>query len=84
MVKIATWNICLGLKSKKEYVKSKIIEEKIDICCIQESEIPKDFPGDILSFKGYSLENKNRNRNDRQRLCWAVIFVTVLCIDVTN
>ena len=43
MVKIATWNVCLGLKSKKEYVKSKIIEEKIDICCIQESEIPKDF-----------------------------------------
>ena len=56
MVKIATWNICLGLKSKKEYVKLKIIEEKIDICCIQESEIPKDFPRDILSFKGYSLE----------------------------
>ena len=56
MVKIASWNVCLGLKRKKDYVKSKIIEEKIDICCIQECDLKPDFPVNILTFKNYNLE----------------------------
>ena len=65
MVRIATWNICLGLKTKKEYVKSKILEEKIDICCIQECEIKADFPHNILSFKDFSIEIENNNVKSR-------------------
>ena len=65
MVKIATWNICLGLKSKKNYIKSKISEEQIDICCIQECEILKDYPTDILSFTGYNLEVENNSVKSR-------------------
>ena len=56
MVKIATWNVCLGLKNKKVYVKEKIIEEEIDICCIQECDIPLNYPSNILSFRNYNLE----------------------------
>ena len=40
---IATWNICLGLKNKKEYVYDVIKEKKIDICLLQEVEIPVDY-----------------------------------------
>ena len=56
MVNIASWNVCLGLKRKKEYVKSMIIRENIDICCIQECEIKPDFPDNILTFRNFNLE----------------------------
>ena len=56
MLKIATWNICLGLKNKKDYVSSVINEHKIDICCLQEVDLETDYPSEILSFKNYSIE----------------------------
>ena len=56
--KIATLNLCLGLKSKKEEVKRLITENDIDIVCVQESEIPKIFPIELLTFKGYNYENE--------------------------
>ena len=31
-IKIASWNLCLGLMNKKNYVSQMIIDEKIDIC----------------------------------------------------
>jgi exonuclease III len=43
-MKIATWNLCLGLTTKKESFSKTIVEEDIDICCIQETEIPVGFP----------------------------------------
>ena len=65
MVKIATWNICLGLKSKKLYVSKMIEDNSIDICCIQECEIPRDYPSNILSFKNFSLEIENNEQKSR-------------------
>ena len=41
MVKIATWNLCLGLKNKKDYVSDVIRENEIDICLIQLCHTPK-------------------------------------------
>ena len=40
-IKIASWNLCLGLANKKDYVASMIKENKIDICCVQEIDIKK-------------------------------------------
>ena len=37
--KIATLNLCLGLKSKKNLIKETILHERIDIPCMQETEI---------------------------------------------
>ena len=54
--KIATWNLCLGLQGKKIAVKEEILKNKIDICCMQETEIKVDFPTNILTFPGYRLE----------------------------
>ena len=38
-LKLATWNLCLGLANKKEMVSQKILEEKIDVCVMQEIDI---------------------------------------------
>ena len=55
-VKIASWNLCLGLKKKKEYVLNTLRQENIDICLLQEVDIPRDYPTNILSSKDYKLE----------------------------
>ena len=54
--KVATWNLCLGLSNKKNIVKETILAESIDICCMQETELPNGYPANLLSFPGYSLE----------------------------
>ena len=55
-VKIASWNLCLGLKKKKDYVLNTLRQENIDICLLQEVDIPRDYPTNILSSKDYKLE----------------------------
>ena len=56
MIKAATWNICLGLKNKKDYVYETLRRNDIKICALQEVEITKDFNDDLLSSKDYSIE----------------------------
>ena len=56
MVKIATWNLCLGLANKKEYVVSTIKKEEIDICMMQETEIKRDYDRKLLTDKEYKIE----------------------------
>ena len=56
MIKVATWNICLGLKNKKDYVYEKLIQEKIDICALQEVEVDKTCPHSLLTSKDYTIE----------------------------
>ena len=64
-MKIGSWNICLGLKGKKDYVKSVICEKGLDICCIQECEIKPDFPSNLLTFKDYNLEVESNSIKSR-------------------
>ena len=54
-LKIGTWNLCLGLPNKKEIVKNYIRTEAIDVCCLQETEIPNDYPNAQLSFSDYKI-----------------------------
>ena len=56
MIKIATWNLCLGLFNKKEYVYQTLNYENIDLCLFQEAEIEKDLDVNLLSSKNYCLE----------------------------
>ena len=55
-VKIATINLCLGLKNKKDLVKTALLENKIDILCMQETEIPPDFDEELIRIPGFVLE----------------------------
>ena len=58
-IKIASLNLCLGLRNKKETVKQLIQENSISVLCVQETEIPVNFDTNLLTFKGYSYESKN-------------------------
>ena len=40
-------------------MKRIIINNDIDILCLQETDIPVDFPVEMLTFKGYNYENEN-------------------------
>ena len=54
-LKIGTWNLCLGLPNKKDIVKNYLRTEAINVCCLQETEIPKDYPNALLSFSDYKI-----------------------------
>ena len=34
-----TLNLCLGLKNKKDHVKNILVQNQVDIFCVQETEI---------------------------------------------
>ena len=53
---IATWNLCLGLSNKKDLVTDYLSKKNINICCLQETEIPINYPEDILDCNNYILE----------------------------
>ena len=55
-IKIATWNICLGMPNKKDIVTDYLRTEEIKVCCLQETEVQADFPADVLNTGGYTLE----------------------------
>ena len=65
-MRIATWNVCLGVKGKKEYIKTVINREEIDICCIQECDIKPDYPINALTFSNYNIEVE---QNDTKARC---------------
>ena len=39
-IKLATWNMCIGLCNKKEYLTEMIKMSNIYICCMQKIDIP--------------------------------------------
>jgi hypothetical protein len=55
---IATLNLCLGLPNKKNLVKEIIINKKIDILCLQETELRINFDHNLLSFPGVNYESE--------------------------
>ena len=61
ILKIATLNLCLGLKFKKDLVKNILIENEIDVLSMQEIEIESDFNCELLSIPGYIFEYESNN-----------------------
>ena len=59
VIKVATWNVCLGIRNKKDYIIDTLRKVNIDICMIQEAEIPKDYPTNLLSSIDYKIESEN-------------------------
>ena len=55
-IKIGSLNLCLGLKHKKDLVKSLMLEHAIDILCMQETEIENGYDAENLKINGYNLE----------------------------
>ena len=65
MVKLGTWNLCLGLKKKKDYVINTLREERIDICCLQEIEIENNYPLAILTSREFNFEAETNDIKSR-------------------
>ena len=65
MIKIATWNVCLGMKNKRDLITETLRSEKIDICCLQEIEIEKNYPINILASKDYKFECETNDVKSR-------------------
>jgi exonuclease III len=53
---IATWNLCLGLSKKKDYIREILAELKIDILNLQETKLNPTMNPDLMCIKGYKLE----------------------------
>ena len=64
-MKIATWNLCLGLSNKKDIVCDYLAVNDVGICCLQETEIPMNFPEDILNCNNYVLELEQNTEKKR-------------------
>ena len=64
---IATWNVCLGVANKKDMITDCLKNKNIDVCCLQETEIPMNFPEEVLNVGDYVLElelnDKKTSRN---------------------
>ena len=61
MIKLSTWNICLGLKNKKDYIYQVIDKKEIDVCLLQEVEIDKDYDANLLTNGQFKIEvEKNK------------------------
>ena len=55
-VKVATLNLCLGLKNKKLLIKEMLKEFDIDILSMQETEITNSLNHEELKIVDYNLE----------------------------
>ena len=62
-LKIGTLNLCLGLKFKKDLVKSILTDYAIDILCLQDIEINHDFECNLLNIPGLWLHIRNRTEH---------------------
>ena len=47
--------------NKKDIVSKIILEHEIDICVLQEIDVPPDIDTGLLSFRGYSILLENNN-----------------------
>ena len=73
-------NLCLGLMQKKDFVLNDLDTNKIDICCLQETEILKDFPteslnGSLFIFKSEKNSLKSTSRCSDGRLFRFLLLV---------
>ena len=57
-IKVATLNLCLGLKHKKLMIEHMLNENRIDILCLQEVDIENGYEHDLLKIKGYAFEQE--------------------------
>ena len=64
-LKIATWNLCLGIFHKKDYVRNILEENQIDVISLQETEISKDTDLENLKIRGYTLEVEENDEKMR-------------------
>ena len=66
-IKICTFNVCLGLRCKINLIKDFLNENKIDILCLQETEIDAEENLSIYEIPGYVTEYEKTLENQKIR-----------------
>ena len=64
-LKLASLNVCLGLMNKLIYIENILVENKVDILCLQEVEIPTNVATKSLSINGYNIELESNSEKSR-------------------
>ena len=65
LLKIGTLNLCLGLKFKKDIIKTLMLNEEIDILLMQEIELEEDFDCELVNIPGFNFECEMNNNKRR-------------------
>ena len=55
-INVCTWNLCLGLQYKLNYVREILVKDDVDILCLQETEIKEGLDMNVLKINDYELE----------------------------
>ena len=66
-IKICTFNVCLRLRCKINLIKDFLNENKIDILCLQETEIDAEENLSIYEIPGYVTEYEKTQENQKIR-----------------
>ena len=69
IIKIATLNLCLGLKNKKLDVENLMSENDTNILCLQEVEVEKNFDSEVLKIKNFQFELEANTLKSRTGIC---------------
>ena len=48
-LKLATWNLCLGISNKKDIITEYLKSNDISDCCMQETENPLNYPVNCIN-----------------------------------
>ena len=64
-LKIASLNLCLGLKYKKDLVKNILVEHEIDILSMQEIELERELDCKLMDISGYKFESETNDHKKR-------------------
>ena len=64
-LRIASWNLCLGLQNKRDLVLNELNKNDIDLCCLQETELGPNYPTNILSSSDFELEVEDNDIKKR-------------------
>ena len=59
--RLAVADIRLQTPPRGKLVLANFHKHQLDICCLQEIDIKTEVDKDLLSFKGYSLENESND-----------------------
>jgi exonuclease III len=51
--------------NKKEAIKQTLKENHVDICCMQEVELQQDYPSQLMTFPGFSIEVEKNDTKSR-------------------
>lgn len=66
-LRVCTWNVCLGARCKLSQIRDLIIENTIDILCLQEVDIGSDESLNDYEIRGYNLEMEIVTRPHKHR-----------------